>query len=343
MKSAHSDIVTINKNDENEVSRKGCCSCIPKVEEREVKTRVITIAFFASLLLIILIQWYFYSRADASHCATGVGLPGDVTWPEPPSSLTKFAVIWSFIPYAVAFVASVCAVYYQTATMLMFMLLMSIVVFVNELIVKRIPGIAEPRPSGSCLHTNGMPSSHAMLSVALWLWGSLETLMWPKFPTLKRLFVFVFWSVLLLPVPYSRTVTQDHSPSQVGAGSAIGCLVAVVFYFVLNRYMPRIMNFLNTAWVCKCMSFKPDYVCNHECWISPKSQELIQSGVLDRTYYNSNRNSNAEENQLTEVWESFEIPSHLLSVLISIRMPVIDSLKCSRNFLSINAHCSCLN
>ena len=42
----------------------------------------------------------------------------------------------------------------------------------NEGIIKRL--VQQDRPSGSCLHSKGMPSSHAELSVAFWFYGHLE-------------------------------------------------------------------------------------------------------------------------------------------------------------------------
>lgn len=42
------------------------------------------------------------------------------------------------------------------------------------------------------------------------------------------------WSVLLLPVPYSRTVLYDHYPSQVVVGSICGIIEAIIFWFAVR-------------------------------------------------------------------------------------------------------------
>lgn len=46
-----------------------------------------------------------------------------------------------------------------------------------------------------------------------------------------------WWGVLLLPVAFTRTVLQDHSPKQVMVGGAIGFVEAAVFQLLLRRIM----------------------------------------------------------------------------------------------------------
>merc|ERR1719399_1652106 len=43
-----------------------------------------------------------------------------------------------------------------------------------------------------------------------------------------------FWFCILIPVPISRVLANDHTPSQVLVGSAIG-LVEAIFWFFLIR------------------------------------------------------------------------------------------------------------
>jgi len=52
------------------------------------------------------------------------------------------------------------------------------------------------------------------------------------------------WGVLLLPVPFTRTVLFDHSPLQVTAGSIIGFMEAVIFFAILRRLFTTQFNHL---------------------------------------------------------------------------------------------------
>ena len=55
---------------------------------------------------------------------------------------------------------------------LQMLLLAGVIVILNEGVFKRI--IKQDRPSESCLHSKGMPSSHAELSIGFWLYLHLE-------------------------------------------------------------------------------------------------------------------------------------------------------------------------
>jgi len=54
----------------------------------------------------------------------------------------------------------------------------------------------------------------------------------------------LIWGILLLPVPFTRTVLFDHSPLQVTAGSIIGFMEAVIFFALLHRFFTTQCNHL---------------------------------------------------------------------------------------------------
>eukprot|EP00435_Cladocopium_sp_Y103_P018368 s2503_g4.t1 len=122
----------------------------------------------------------------------------------------------------------------------------------------------EPRPEYSCCTSCGMPSSHSAFAASLWafhawdlLWrleprlgwadwdavaeSALEVYRsawrhWDALDSLQCSMLFLFWSVVLLPVPGTRVVLGDHSPAQVLAGSAVGLCVSTAVW-VVTRFL----------------------------------------------------------------------------------------------------------
>mmetsp|Transcript_24148 Transcript_24148/g.77779 ORF Transcript_24148/g.77779 Transcript_24148/m.77779 type:complete len:335 (-) Transcript_24148:122-1126(-) len=53
------------------------------------------------------------------------------------------------------------------------------------------------------------------------------------------------WGIFLLPVPFSRVILNDHTPSQVMVGSAVGLLQAALYFMVIRHtILPRMNHFL---------------------------------------------------------------------------------------------------
>ena len=135
---------------------------------------------------------------------------------------------------------------------------------INELIKL---GFNQNRPYGTCLTSKGMPSSHSAVAIALFLYlvfdaayrvkpsktdicgscsSSWETVKkmakgWFVLPfgsmTQTELFAYVtIWAILLFPVPVSRILLNDHSPSQAMAGIFVG-IIAVSIWFPLVLWM----------------------------------------------------------------------------------------------------------
>jgi len=126
-------------------------------------------------------------RLLAGECPYGHNLPGDVSWrgsiPKelhdlvaPQDFISVLAVIWSFLPYAVA--VFVLVDFFRAKLgirQFLILLWLAILVVINEGIVKRL--FNQPRPGtllqttdytgkfvGSCVPSCGMPSSHSALA-----------------------------------------------------------------------------------------------------------------------------------------------------------------------------------
>merc|ERR1711862_138049 len=53
------------------------------------------------------------------------------------------------------------------------------------------------------------------------------------------------WASLLLPVPFSRVVLNDHSPKQVFVGGFIGIVEGILFFALVRlRILPKINHLL---------------------------------------------------------------------------------------------------
>jgi len=165
------------------------------------------------------------------------------------------------------------------------LLLVGFVVFtvgLNELVWKLL--LHQPRPLGSCVLKCGMPSGHSTMAIGF---GTLMFLdlafrvcptdpqmlqklqrkqrdsWWRKFKSYLALLrisnasvmsnsqfasVFAAWFVCLAPVPASRVFIQDHTMVQAAAGSAIGCLEAVIWFCLMRCLAYRHHESLGSRW-----------------------------------------------------------------------------------------------
>merc|ERR1712232_821900 len=107
--------------------------------------------------------WWFLNKS--SKCPYGQALPGDVTLPKHPTILACVSVFYGFIPYLVAAGAVVEFILKRGTRNLSFIMCgyVTFIVGLGELIFKRI--VQQARPTYTCLHSCGMPSSHSTLAV----------------------------------------------------------------------------------------------------------------------------------------------------------------------------------
>ena len=152
----------------------------------------------------------------------------DVTVPHSASWGEAVAVLYSFVPWAVALAVIFAALYRKTSTLVAGVMYISFVVSTNEVLIKR--NFPQSRPIASCLVSPGMPSSHSIISIGLLVWTVLEL---AERGSQARHVVAA--AAVLLPVPASRVVLNDHSYEQVMAGSLFGVSTAL-FFFAFMKY-----------------------------------------------------------------------------------------------------------
>lgn len=200
-------------------------------------------------------------------CPYGQKLALEVTYPKDPSGWQVISVIYGYMPWALCFAILLLFVIRRGTRELAFGLLPLITAGINELVKL---GIKEPRPLGSCLTSCGMPSSHSAVAIGLFLYLVLDAAyriknirliaksFLPAFEVIRRTglkiakglmvvpsgsvsqgefgIYLAFWAPLLLPVPLSRVLLNDHSPAQAMAGTLVGCL-AVALWFPFMLYL----------------------------------------------------------------------------------------------------------
>eukprot|EP00443_Scrippsiella_acuminata_P008863 CAMPEP_0115272112 /NCGR_PEP_ID=MMETSP0270-20121206/54453_1 /TAXON_ID=71861 /ORGANISM="Scrippsiella trochoidea, Strain CCMP3099" /LENGTH=504 /DNA_ID=CAMNT_0002688505 /DNA_START=35 /DNA_END=1549 /DNA_ORIENTATION=- len=129
-------------------------------------------------------------RINNHECPYGRALPGDVTWrgsiPKelrgivaPQTALTVIAVVYSYLPFVVAFVVIVDLVLRRGTRQASLAVWLLVIMLLNEVVFKHL--LLHPRPGtmlqmrdsagffvGSCVQKCGMPSSHAALAFG-WL------------------------------------------------------------------------------------------------------------------------------------------------------------------------------
>jgi len=201
---------------------------------------------------------YFVVKVEESDCTSGTALPGDVTAPDSPDFGEILAIIWGFVPYACGLCCVLALVCRRRMWPLLLMSVAGVIVIVNEGVVKRV--VKQDRPDDSCLHSKGMPSSHATLAITYWWWLHLEALIKPQLTSTspwtsqnKATVLLMVW-VLMFPVPFCRVVLHDHSWAQIGVGAAIGVTVSTCWFCFLYlwayKHMDRIADFIGKCMCC---------------------------------------------------------------------------------------------
>lgn len=169
-------------------------------------------------------------------CSHGFALL-EISIPFAPTLTDAAAVSYSFVPWVGSVLLFVVALDRKRevyAARLVALLLTSMIV-INELVLKKV--LQEPRPERSCLRSHGMPSSHALLAIGVLsyvalelLWGDQSLNGFRARSKTDAATLFCGLLVILGPVPFSRVHLHDHHESQVAMGSALGVLLAAVFF-----------------------------------------------------------------------------------------------------------------
>jgi membrane-associated phospholipid phosphatase len=180
----------------------------------------------------------------------------DVTIDHDVTVLLVLCIVYSFMPYLVA-------VYFLVRDVMrsLFYIFASIlgifIVLINEEIVKRI--VESPRPLASCLKSFGMPSGHSAISIGVLVWMLLELITDTKKSVRRRILLGSLYCLIAVPIPPSRVCIGDHSPLQVGIGSAEGFVMGTLYFiFMLTVVRPRLDRLLQLRFI-KLLRLKNDY------------------------------------------------------------------------------------
>jgi len=149
----------------------------------------------------------WYSLANKT-CPYGIALPGDVTLLKDPGVVDFIAVAYGYTPYLVCLLAFLDLVALRGSRQLALCMFAAALPLASEILVK--PLVAQPRPGsmgfvqdewgrrvGSCVLSCGAPSSHATISIGLWL--------------------FVFLDVAARVVPSSGQLLGQAAPTEAPA------------------------------------------------------------------------------------------------------------------------------
>merc|ERR1712087_303277 len=110
----------------------------------------------------------------SSKCPYGYPLPGDVTLPYPITVWSIIGVSYGYVPYSLAVLVALEALIKRSTRCIAFGLFIGLAVIMGEIVFKHI--VNSPRPAMSCLHSCGMPSSHATLSIGYFTLMLLDAL-----------------------------------------------------------------------------------------------------------------------------------------------------------------------
>jgi len=229
-------------------------------EEKPHHASRIVIAFWILLCCTAFVLGivYFIVKVNKSDCDDGTALPGDVTAPDSPNFGQVLAVMYGFVPYMCLLGCVVELFRRRSLWPILLMMMGACIVFVNEGIIKRI--VSQDRPSGSCLESKGMPSSHAALATAYFVNLHLELIFKPQPSSTSLAWTVVHKAVvgallwaMLFPVPFTRVALHDHSWAQIGVGALVGLCVGVGWFLFLTYYLYKHLDAISDLiGSCKC-------------------------------------------------------------------------------------------
>jgi len=286
-----------SRGSENSVSSSGSEPLMPP-EPSKVGYIIATVIWVSVMVAAtVLIAVYSVAKVADDACNHGTALPGDVTVPNDPNFGDVIAIIYGFIPYVGGLVCLVLWIFRRTVWPLLILIMAGIIVVLNEGCIKKL--VSQARPSGSCLHTSGMPSSHSELAIGFWFYFHLEILIKGKitstseWTTLKKGYVLMAVYVLLLPVPFTRVALHDHSWEQVGVGALVGICVASLWYclmnFVIFKHLDKLSEFLSMCPCCWGEGLFHGFLNDYSPTPAPADCSSHQNELRNERYPDTNR------------------------------------------------------
>jgi membrane-associated phospholipid phosphatase len=194
------------------------------------------------------------------ECPYGNALPLEVTYPNNPDFWELSCVIYGYVPWGISFLIGLLFLIYRGTREIALGITIGLSVGISEIIKA---SVEQARPLTSCLHTCGMPSSHAAVSMGMLTFLVLDaayrivppagrTNLWSGWEgvsdTSKRFtrgltfltfnpvsqyeffLYFLIWTFALLPVPIARVIVGDHTPKQTLAGGIVGWGVGLIWF-----------------------------------------------------------------------------------------------------------------
>lgn len=184
------------------------------------------------------------ARADTSPDCFAIHLLDITVPPTPWSPWDVLSIAYSLIPWIAAVSLLIAALTTRKRTFATCAVLLLLMISVNELVIKRL--IRQPRPERSCLSSQGMPSSHSLISAGFIVFVAMECLVGDiDISALRRKTTTTRWKIVaalacgFAPVPLARVHLGDHSVAQVIVGMAVGTLFGVAFFFSNRSYHRR--------------------------------------------------------------------------------------------------------
>lgn len=198
---------------------------------------------------------------ESTPCPYGRALPGEVTLQYPVTFWVIVGVVYGYVPYALGALIALEALVKRSTRCFAFLCFIGLAVVLGETVFKQI--VTSPRPARSCLHSCGMPSSHATLSIGYFTLMLLDALRRysesfqgvNQFRPVSRLSCccasivpllrqghvthreftiwVIMWAVILMPVPLTRVLLEDHTPEQVFLGGFIGMCEGAIYFGLL--------------------------------------------------------------------------------------------------------------
>ena len=186
-------------------------------------------------------------------------------------------VLYSYVPAVMMAVQLVRLVVVRGSRELCIASVLVFTFILNELILKHIFSV--PRPEESCCTSCGMPSSHSAFAASLlgfhlcdllWRLSSrpfpwvnrddvaesvLEVLRaacrhWDELDALQCGLISLFWSLLLIPVPFTRVILGDHSIEQVLLGSLVGFSASLIVWIAARTFLKNHNHHLDDEQFC---------------------------------------------------------------------------------------------
>jgi len=202
-------------------------------------------------------SWFDESNPD--FCPYGTLLPSGVTWREDRSIVQRFiCTFYGYASYVAAAGCIACFMIKRGTRELYFLCFLGAGAIFNQWTLKQIT--EEGRPEGTCNLDCGMPSGHSynallmytivILDLAyrlnplicdatdckLFIWHFIPLANTETIDNNKFVGLVTFWSVIFLPIPFTRVWNDDHTMSQIFWGGLIGVIEGFLYFFFM-RFM----------------------------------------------------------------------------------------------------------